>query len=108
MQVKGNVVQLVSIASGVYLGAPMVLLSIQLYQRGDTVRATVIGGAGVAVIFLPEYIRTQLPSLRSLLSTALATALPTRLTSSSTDTDTASSASTSNQPPNSDEPSTEK
>jgi hypothetical protein len=80
MQLKSNFVQLVSVASGIYLGAPMVLLSIQLYERGDTVRATVIGGAGVAVIVLPEYIRTQLPSIRSLLVTALTNTVPSRVT----------------------------
>lgn len=57
-----NIRDYLSYASGVYLAAPMAVGAVILYRQGEPIFSVFVGGMAVGAFFLPEYIRSQLPS----------------------------------------------
>ena len=52
-------------ASGFAMGVPMAIIGFELLARDRPVFGAAFLGLAIAVVFLPEYVRRQLPSPRA-------------------------------------------
>lgn len=65
-----GILDILSLASGIYLAGPMLIGGAQLAANDQYLLACLMFTAGIAVLFLPEYITSNLFDLKSRLSSA--------------------------------------